>query len=189
MEKRHRIFVAINLPQEIKNDLARFYTKWPEIEARWTSKDNLHITLEFLGNLTDQELGEVCSLVKQVAERHKAFSLSLNQVIYGPPNKMPPKMVWAVGEKSKELSALRTDLQEILLDVIRFSPEVRSLAPHVTLARISTFAFRQMEQEEVPEINESLDLLFSVESIEVMESELRKGGPVYTILESHQLKN
>ena len=32
-----------------------------------------------------------------------------------------------------------------------------------------------------------LDLAFTVESIEVMESELKRGGPVYTILESHQL--
>ena len=31
------------------------------------------------------------------------------------------------------------------------------------------------------------DFIFSVESIEVMESELKRGGPEYTIIESHEL--
>jgi 2'-5' RNA ligase len=45
-----------------------------------------------------------------------------------------------------------------------------------------------MEPEEVPEIDENIDLTFSAESIEVMESELTRQGPRYTILESHELK-
>ena len=38
-----------------------------------------------------------------------------------------------------------------------------------------------------PEISEDIDLTFTVETIEVMESELKRGGPQYTILESHIL--
>jgi 2'-5' RNA ligase len=55
------------------------------------------------------------------------------------------------------------------------------------LARISEFLFRQIEPEERPEIEENLDLTFYVESIEVMESELTRQGPRYTIIESHEL--
>jgi len=195
MEKRHRIFIAINLPEEIKKELIKFQedfamhnnSEW----ARWTSKDNLHITLEFLGDLTDQELGEVCNIIKEVAEQQSVFSLSLSNISYGP-NKFKtgqaPKFIWASGEKSEELAVLKSNLQKQLLQKIRFAPEERSFSPHITLARISSFAIRQIDQEEVPEINHPLDLIFTVESIEVMESDLRRGGPVYTILESHQLK-
>lgn len=186
---KHRIFVAINLPADIKKQLFSYAEKWPELPAKWVEKDNLHITLEFLGHLTDEEVGTVCTAVRDVAERHNSFSLNLAKILYGPPKKIPPKMVWAEGEKSEDLADLREDLENSLADAVRFVPENRSFAPHITLARISAWEFRGMDLEEVPEINENIDLLFTVESIEVMESELRRGGPVYTVLESHQLKS
>lgn len=187
MEKRHRVFVAINLPGDIKRELFKYAEKWPELPAKWTTKDNLHITLEFLGALTDEEVGEVCVVVKEVAKRHNSFSLNINKILYGPPKKMPPKFVWAEGDKSEELSALRDDLENALTEKVSFVPENRVFAPHITLARISAMEFRIIEPEERPEINELLDLMFTVESVEVMESEMRKNGPVYTVLESHQL--
>jgi len=191
MEKRHRVFIAINLPKEIKKELFEYSEKWLDLPAKWTSKDNLHITLEFLGSLTDEEIGEVCVVAKEVAERHNVFSLNLNKILYGPPNlkvTQAPKFVWAEGDKSEELSALREDLEESLTEKVRFVPENRIFSPHITLARIITSEFRLINLEERPEINEGLDLIFTVESIEVMESEMKKDGPVYTVLESHQLK-
>ena len=97
-------------------------------------------------------------------------------------------MIWAEGEKSKELALLREDLEKSLTEKVRFVPENRTFAPHITLARISAWEWKGIEPEERPEINEKIDLLFTVESIEVMESELHRGGPVYTILESFKLK-
>lgn len=188
MEKRHRTFVAINLPEDIKKELFSYSEKWPELPAKWTEKDNLHITLEFLGSLTDEEVGEVCVIVKEVAERHSSFSLNINQIIYGPAKKIPPRMVWAEGEKSSELTELREDLENSLIEKVRFVPENKIFAPHITLARISSWEWRGIEPEERPEVNEGIDLTFTAESIEVMESELKRGGPVYTVLESHQLK-
>jgi 2'-5' RNA ligase len=203
MQKRHRIFIAINLPEDIKKELAGFCDKWPELPAKWTAKDNLHITLEFLGDLTDVEIADACKAVAEVSKQHKSFSINLNKIVYGPPRKMPPRMVWADGESSDEIVDLKKDLQEYLLDKIRFRPDERGFTPletapagglfltgfipHITLARISEWAFRQIEPEERPEINEDIDLTFSVESIEVMESQLRRGGPQYTIIESHEL--
>ncbi|MCX6720425.1 MAG: RNA 2',3'-cyclic phosphodiesterase [Candidatus Staskawiczbacteria bacterium] len=192
MEKRHRVFVAINLPHEIRKELFEYSEKHLDLPAKWTAKDNLHITLEFLGALTDEEAGEVCLAVKEVAERHSSFSLNLNKILYGPPNLkagQAPKFVWAEGDKSEELSALREDLENSLAEKVAFVPENRVFAPHITLARISSWEWKAIEPEERPEINENLDLLFTVESIEVMESEKRKDGQVYTVLESHQLNN
>ena len=57
MEKRRRIFIAINLPEDIKRELAAYDQKWSDLPVRWTEKENLHITLEFLGYLTDEETG------------------------------------------------------------------------------------------------------------------------------------
>lgn len=156
--------------------------------AKWTKKDNLHITVEFLGGLTDVEIADVCKSVGEVAKNHNSFSINLNKILYGPPQKNPPRMIWAEGERADELVELKKDLQEFLLEVVRFRPDVKGFSPHITLARIKEWEFKKIEPEERPEIDEDIDLVFTVESIEVMESELKRGGPAYTILESHQLK-
>jgi RNA 2',3'-cyclic 3'-phosphodiesterase len=188
MQKRHRTFIAINLPSDIKKYLARYQEKFSLLPAKWTPKDNLHITLLFLGDLTDEQLGEVCVTVKEIAKNHGTFNVVLQHVGYGPDDKIPPRMLWVSGEKSKELSLLKTDLQEVLLEKVHFVPDAKAFSPHITLARISAFAWRQINPEERPEVAEAIDMSFTVESIEVMESELKKGGPQYVVIESHQLQ-
>jgi len=188
MEKRHRVFIAINLPEEIKKELGKYEGRWPNLPAKWTPKDNLHITLEFLGALTDVEIGDACQIVKEVVKNHKVFSVNLKKVSYGPPEKNPPKMIWVEGEISDELANLKNDLQECLLEKVRFRPDGKGFSPHITLARILEWEFKKIEPEEIPEINEDINLTFSADSIEVMESEMKRGGPRYTILESHNLE-
>jgi 2'-5' RNA ligase len=171
----------------VRRVLARYENKWAELPAKWTPEENIHITLVFLGDMNDVQVGEICMIAKEVASKHSAIDIALNHVGYGPDNKVPPKMVWASGEKNPALSALKKELEEALLEKVHFVPEKRGFSPHVTLARITAFAWRAIEPEERPEVNELTDLLFTAESIEVMESEMGKGGPHYTIIESIQL--
>ncbi len=185
---RHRIFIAINLPEEIKNKLSSFQAKWPELPTRWVKPENLHITLAFLGYLSDEELGEVLKISKEVAQRHAPFSINLVKICYGPPKKMPPRMIWIEGEKSKDLASLKDDLEKSLIcSKIPFELEEREFKPHITLGRIRQWEFRQIEPEERPLVEEEISLNFPVESIEIMESQLKRNGAEYTILESFSL--
>jgi len=187
----HRIFIAINLPDDIKKRLVFHQSKWPELPIRWTKKENLHITLVFIGYVNDQELIEICKIVEKVAVRNSSLSLNLNKICYGPPKKIPPRMVWAEGEKSEELGKLQNDLENSLsgseVKIMKES-EARPYAPHITLGRIKQWEFRKIEPEERPVVEEEISLNFPVQSIEVMESELKRGGAEYTILESYSLK-
>jgi len=187
----HRIFIAINLPENIKKELSSFQAKWPELPCHWTKKENLHITLIFLGYLNDEELLEVCKIAKEVASRNSSFSINLNKICYGPQKKMPPRMIWAEGEKSEELGRLQRNLENSLFAVSIKSlkePEVRPYKPHITLGRIRQWEFRQIEPEERPEVSEEISLSFPVESIEVMESVLKREGSEYTVLETCSLR-
>lgn len=185
----HRIFLAINLPEEIKEKLIKYQSQWLDLPVKWVKKENLHITLMFLGYLSDEDLLEVLKITKEVASRNPAFSINLKKILYGPPKKMPPRMVWVEGEKSKEFTILRDDLEKSLTgsEKISFSPENRTFSPHITLGRIRAWELRQIEPEERPIVDEEISLSFEVNSIEVMESELKRGGPEYTILGSYPL--
>ncbi|UMX47446.1 MAG: RNA 2',3'-cyclic phosphodiesterase [Candidatus Nealsonbacteria bacterium DGGOD1a] len=193
MNNLHRIFIAINLPDKLRNELGLFQDRWPELPARWTKMESLHITLNFLGNANDEEVCEICKNAAEIAMRHEPFDLTIDKVAYGPVgnlSKKPPKMIWAVGNSSPELGALQKDLETSLYEFCGGEyreSEIYSFAPHITLARLQLAGLAQMEPEEIPEINEKISRTFMVESIEVMESQLKKGGPAYTILESLKL--
>jgi len=184
----HRIFIDVNLPENTKKKLAEYEEKWPNLPVRWTKKENLHITLVFLGYLNDEELLEVINAAKEISSKNKPFSIILNKIIYGPPKKMPPRMVWVEGEQSQELADLQKDLENSLYGGSEKS-DARPYSPHINLGRIKTWEFRRLEPEERPEVNEAINLSFEVNSIEVMESKLKKGGPEYDILELCPLKN
>lgn len=184
-----RLFIAINLPDSAKESLLEFTSRWPELPARWVKKENLHLTLIFIGYTQETHIPEICNIIKQVAKHNSSFNLKVTKIVYAPPKTLPPKMIWAMVEKSNELDKLQKDLEASLSNSnnIPFSPEKRPFSPHITLARIKTWSWRQIDPEERPEVDEMVNINFKVSSIELMESKLKKEGAEYTILESFKL--
>jgi len=183
---RHRLFIAINLPEKVKNRLGSYSLKYQELPARWTKKQNIHITLVFLGYVKEDEISEILKNTEQVVKNHSSFSLTLNKICFGPPKKTP-RMVWAVGEKSEELGKLRTGLENSLSNLV-FKKEKRAYSPHITLARLKQWEFKNIEPEERPEIEQNISLSFEVNSIEIMESQLKRTGAEYSVMQSFLLK-
>jgi RNA 2',3'-cyclic 3'-phosphodiesterase len=184
---KHRIFVAINLPEDIKTKISTYELKWPELPCKWVKKDNLHITLAFLGYLTDEELVELCRITQGTALEQDPFIISFKKITYGP-NSQLPKMVWLTGENNKELESLRKKFQKrIEILPIENEKESRHFSAHITMGRLKQWEFKALEQEERPEVNEDVNFTFEAESIEIMESDLQRKGPEYSILESFKL--
>jgi 2'-5' RNA ligase len=183
---RHRIFIAINLPEKIKEELLSFQRKFSELPARWVKKENLHITLAFLGYVKDEDIPKIIEITKNVAKNHSPFSINLIKVCYGPPKIKPPRMVWVIGEKNENLWKLQENLKNALMEmkITQLEEEGRGFVPHITLARIRKWEFKQIEPEERPEIDEDVNFSFEVKSIEIMESHLKRRGAEYTVLES-----
>ena len=187
---RKRIFIAINLPEKIKEELIFFREKYSELPARWVKPENLHITLAFLGYVKEEDIPKIIEITKNVASKCNPFSIKIVKITYGPPKVSPPRMVWAIGEKNESLWRLQENLKNALMEM-RIpqleEEEGRGFIPHITLARIRKWEFRQMEPEERPEIDEDVNFSFQVKSIEIMESHLKRGGAEYTVLESCSL--
>lgn len=192
----HRIFIAINLPEEVKTELEKLEK---EIESlfppglnrgmfRWVKKENLHITLLFIGSVRDEEIPKISQIVKDIAQSQKPFSLRIEKVSYGPPKKIPPRLIWVEVRRKPELSEIAKKLKKEMAEsgILR-KVEQREFSPHITLARIKSFWWKRIEPEERPEIEREIALDFEVNSIEIMESKLKKTGAEYTTLESAKL--
>ena len=181
--KKRRIFLAINLPDSIKKNLLSFQEKWFDLPVRWTKKDNLHITLIFIGYVDDEEMLEICRLAKEAISKYNSFEIKLNRICLGPPNQ-PARMIWIEGQTDNNLARLKDDLEKALLNSSKSGfnrVENRAFKIHITLARIKHRAWQVLSDK--PEINQELNLNFLAESVEVMESHLSRGGAEYAVLE------
>ncbi|MFA5746837.1 MAG: RNA 2',3'-cyclic phosphodiesterase [Candidatus Paceibacterota bacterium] len=185
----HRLFIAINLPERIKNRFESYENSWTDLPAKWTKPYNLHITVLFLGNVAEENIPAVLEIAKGLAEKYPPMQIKLNKISYGPPKKVPPRMVWITVEKNELLAQLKNDLEKVLTEQnVHFQIEDRGFNPHITFARLNNFELRQMNPEEVPQIDEDINFDFEAKKIDVMESELKKSGSRYEVLGSFDLK-
>lgn len=173
----HRIFLAINLPSKVEKELTKYQEKWQELPCHWTKRNNLHITLAFLGNASDAELEDVQEIARNIAAKHAPFTLSLSRIAYGPTEEQP-KMVWAVGETSKELLSLQKDLTKAL-DYREENP----FSLHVTLGRLNAWEFKKIEPEERLHIQEEISLDIPISSFQIIESKFKQRNIEYSIIE------
>lgn len=181
---KRRIFIAINLPEDIKKKLLDFQQKWEFLPVRWTKKDSLHLTLVFIGYVTDDQMFEICQITKKIAQKFEPFFIEFEKILYGPPGKSP-RMIWFKGAVSDELSKIKNELENTLISsegLGFFKVEKRAFSPHITLARMRMGEWQRLN--ELPKIEQEFKVSVAVASIEVMESELKREGAEYTVLES-----
>ena len=184
----HRIFIAINPNQEIKQKIFKHQSRFPDLPVNWTKKEDLHITLSFLGNTKDESMAEIIDSVEKVSAKHHPFFLELNKICYGP-TIQNPRMIWVTGKKSEEMGKLKNDLEEKLLNSQKRKRSVfkEGLSPHVTLGRLKRGDFKQILPEERPVIDKDIFIKFEVVSIDIIECQLEPTGAQYTLLQSIDL--
>lgn len=181
---KKKIFVAVNLPERVKKELEKYQEKISKsfndfCPIKWTRKDNLHITLFFIGYVDFDELIDIFNEVERAVKKCSSFNVKMENISYAP-KKENPKMVWVKGEKSPEMTKINKELEKNLFET---NGESNDFIPHVTLGRIIQWQFKRIDLEERPEILEDINISFTAESIEIMES--IKGG--YVTLKSINL--
>ena len=173
---RRRLFIAINPPEEIKKTLSLVKKGFPEIPAKWTEKNNIHLTLLFIGHADDDKVEEIKGRIKRATEKIKPFEMEIETISYAPSDSIPPKMIWAEIVRSDPLNQLRS----------KIGSDYDDFFPHITLARINRWQLSKMEPEELPMI-ETKGTTFMVEFVDLMESNISKGSLKYELLERFEL--
>lgn len=177
-----RLFVAIRLPEDIKKRLFRFVEKeYKNFPVKWSRQENFHLTLNFLGYILDENILNICESVQKASENINSFELQFTGAELGP-NSERKKMIWAAGEKSKELSELKYQLDKALRF---FAKEKKDFRPHITLGRIQKDKWKKIQPE--PSVERNFRFSVPVSSVEIFESKFEKGKRVYYVLESFPL--
>ncbi len=181
---RIRTFVAVDISSAVRRRAANLQDKLREskVNASWADPENMHVTLQFLGDVDETEVPEVCKRVIRAAEPHEAMHLSFAQAGAFPALDRP-RAVWIrVDEGRQQLIDLQFSIQESLVEM-RFPRERRTYQPHLTLGRIREAGPRRDKLAEL--IAHYHD--YGAESCDVTEvlilaSYLDRSGPTYQVM-------
>ncbi len=185
-----RLFIAVNLPGEIKRTLGAFIQELRRFpaDAKWVGEANLHLTLQFLGNVSEEQVPAIVQGLNLAAGEVTPFKLVISGVgVF--PSVERPRVLWVgVSGETTVLADLHRRVQKEM-GLLGFEPEQRKFSPHLTLARIrSPQGFRTLldKAEEYAGRAKKFGETRIV-SIELMLSELSPKGAKYYVLASMPL--
>lgn len=180
-----RSFIAIDLPDSLFGQLEQVSENLQELlegmPIRWIAVPNIHLTLKFLGDVSEKNIPMIKEILKTEAASHKHFEVSVGG--FGVfPNFTRPRVIWVGVEAPDELENLqrRIDVETARLGYV---PDRRKYNPHLTLGRVS----RNANPKEVRSIStvlrkQRVGFLGAVRISEVnlFRSDLGPRGAVYT---------
>ncbi len=190
-----RTFVAIELSEEIKSELARVQGILKEKIAtphlRWVVPAKVHLTLKFLGNVPIGRIEEVTSALKEACVGLSPFMMEVSGLGCFPSTNTP-RVIWVgVQEESGRLKRLQERVEESLA-TLGFKPEQRPFRPHLTLGRVKKQAHvgaRRIIGDIVSATSVGDLGQMEVGEISLMKSELLPSGAQYSRLETIALES
>lgn len=180
-----KIFIAINLDNKNKKYIHKTISKLSFLEESIKKIDfeNYHLTLCFFGNVEDEDLGNICLDLKNNLTGLNIFDLNFNKLEWGPKPENP-KMLWLTGEKNEDLINLRFQIEKILANS-NVTIERKEFLPHINLGKlISKF---KKENQSLPQLDQNINILVPVISVDIMESCRDDGRRKYRLLDRLEL--
>ncbi len=184
-----RTFIAINLDSKIREYLSSLTNDLNiggESKIKWVDKNNLHITLKFLGYISSEQLDLINSGLKEIINQHNPFLIKLSSDIGIFPTYKMPRIIWVgIKEGANELKELYNSVEKILYKK-GFPRENKDFSGHITIGRVKY----------IKDKNNLIDFLKNmhvkclsqeVKSIDLMESKLTPTGPIYNIIDKFPL--
>ena len=177
-----RCFIAIDFPREIMNELGKIQEELKKkkiFHGKLTEKENLHLTLKFLGEIDDGQVEEVRKKLREI--KFFRFEAGLGEIGVFSPRFIRIVWVHILGNKLNELQ------KEIDFKLQNFFSVEERFMSHLTIARVKNIKDRKLFIEEIEKIKIP-KLSFEINNFKLMRSELKPSGAEYTSIEEYKLE-
>lgn len=165
-----RVFIGILLPDTLKDSAVSLQEtlKSLPIECKFVERENLHISLDFIGEVAEDDMEELRNKIAAATESVRQFDVEIGGLKLIPNEKFV--RVIALDANSIKLSDLGKKLKETVGGDVK--------PPHITLCRVKKILSKNQLLERFMLIK-PLTALLKVSSVNLIRSELRPDGPVY----------
>ena len=104
-----RLFIALTVPEDVKTEIekaqAALRRALPEGRVRWTKREQLHLTLKFLGNVDAQRFEPLVDAMRGACQGFGALELRAEGIGFFPDLRLP-RVVWAGVRTPRQFDAL-----------------------------------------------------------------------------------
>ncbi|MBI4009833.1 MAG: RNA 2',3'-cyclic phosphodiesterase [Candidatus Aenigmarchaeota archaeon] len=174
-----RCFIGVFLPEILKPKVLEVqnFIKSLDIDCKFVEPANIHITFSFLGDVADEELPSLKDRLDSVCNKLRKTAVTVAGVKLIPSEKFVRVIALDVNDDTGMLSQISNE--------IKSSVGGDTKPPHLTLCRV-----RDAKGKNIASQLLNIDSYcgqFQMYSMQLIQSQLGRSGPVYTILHESKL--
>lgn len=174
-----RCFVGYLLPEEAKagiEEVQRRIEKWP-LKCKMVERENLHLSFSFLGEIEEEEI-EMISKKLGFIKKIGKFEVEVDGLI-AIPNQNYIRVL--------ALSISKNPMLERLFKEVMDNIGGDSKPAHITVCRVKAIENKNEVKLKIEEERNKVHGKFVIEAIQLIKSELKRSGPVYSIIHQAEL--
>jgi 2'-5' RNA ligase len=179
-----RVFIGLDIPDEIRSRIGEYMQRVRERapDARWVRTESLHVTLKFVGEISEGRVVAIQEALGQV--KAQSFEIEFRNVGFFP-NPRSARVFWIGIHASDALLRLAATIEE-KLEKLGIAREEKVYKPHLTLARATSGraadkCFQRLQQGLAPDESLAFGTMIAREFF-LYKSELLRAGARYTKL-------
>ena len=187
-EEPIRAFIAVNIPSTCIDILGSLISRLKQSPAKvkWVRPESIHITLKFLGNISEDDIDKIDRVLAEQIAEEPAFEVTIRGT-GGFPNLRRPRVLWSgIDDPDKRLKSLAKIVDRNLAKA-GFPREKRAYSPHLTLGRVKTYKYIEDINKRMEAEKEFEGGVVEVSEVFLMRSQLKPSGAIYSALKSFPL--
>jgi 2'-5' RNA ligase len=178
-----RTFIAVAASPEVRHRALRLIETLRSAagDVKWVEPENLHWTLQFLGNVDERDLPEVCEAVAKAAEEIEPFDVEVRGAGAFPSADRPRTLWIGARQGERNMSVLHAAIER-RLKKRGYRGEERRFVPHITIGRARGKGRPHSLANELATLGDYDAGTMLVDEVTVYASELGREGPEYRVL-------
>jgi 2'-5' RNA ligase len=178
-----RCFIAIEIPNNIKSEIDSFIIKLKksnsENNIKWVKENNMHLTLQFIGEIDDNRVEELKNSLKNI--KFEPLTINIDNKLSFFPNKFNPKVIKiSILDKKENLKRINSMIRQ-KLNSLGIDYDKKPFSAHLTLGRIK-YLNSKFNSIKLPKFS-----ALKIDKFHLFCSDLTSNGPIYTSLAEFNL--
>jgi 2'-5' RNA ligase len=184
-----RLFVAVCFNQDILEALTHIQAQFKQlsITGNYTKKENLHLTIKFLGEVEKSQQERISAAFHEMSQEISSFTISMGDL--GCFKRRQASLLWLKMNNHQGKLDQAFKMAKESLDQIGFPKEDKPFKPHVTLIRDARFNEAPLALNEIKEKIAFEKMTQIVNRLVLMESTREQGQLIYKPIESYTFKS
>lgn len=187
-----RTFIAIRFSETFKDYLGKLQDvlKTSNADVKWVKKENIHLTLKFLGEIEDKKIGEITKIIDNLSSKMPVFQLELS-TLAAFPKKEYPRVIWVgLAKGGTQIKQMAEELNNAI-SRLGLPKEPRPFSSHITLGRVKSSLNKKQLIEQLNYLEGNFPkptLSLKIDKLTLFKSTLTPTGPIYEVLYERNLR-